>query len=481
LAWDSDFDPFRDDPDSTDLEGSSQLSSLLNPNLPMSSALGSEHFIHPGDEIIVPPSASSYSAGRAGFGFSGRGSVISEDANKAYNQSVHGAQEERLLDHPGFEFDADGNWVEGMQEPEMVRASSIQDSAPVMRDHIQPRSDNHYDFQFDDLPTINQDDVDMNNVEAFPIRQQAEEEEEEEEISSTVAASRVALNRHSRKKKVLPLDQQTSLRNSDLQDWDRNYLYNQTAALEQKSKGTSLAQARRNADFSVLRNFGGLGVVFWGMENYAPEELAFYTSPEFIESLRCPILSPAGKKRGHEDEQEDQARNVRQKMDDFGSEDLVENANDFGQTFDSIEVGREAETPLADIMSSTPWLVSGVASRAPSSRLVSVPFSPAPVPGPAILAVESQDFLSFVHAGVAQIRADAETTVEAVASVLDVDDDDGENDDNLAVEFGALLDPAVTTKSAAAQGFLQLLGLAQRKLLQVEQVEDFGEIEVRVL
>ncbi|KAH0342846.1 hypothetical protein KCU81_g5463, partial [Aureobasidium melanogenum] len=94
------------------------------------------------------------------------------------------------------------------------------------------------------------------------------------------------------------------------------------------------------------------------------------------------------------------------------------------------------------------------------------------------LSTESLNFLAFVKAGIAEAQERQETTIEAIASVLDVEASEAKDE---FVEFEDLLKPESNSKVVAAQGFLHVLTLVTRRLLSAEQEEAFGQIELRVL
>lgn len=97
----------------------------------------------------------------------------------------------------------------------------------------------------------------------------------------------------------------------------------------------------------------------------------------------------------------------------------------------------------------------------------------------ATLTTESANFLAFVKAAISEAKAAKETTIEAIASVLDVEGTEAEEDE--AVEFEVLLKPEENSRVVAAQGFLHVLTLVTKGLLAAEQERAFGGIELRVL
>lgn len=332
LAWGIDFDPLRDDFDITSNEISSQRSSLLSPHAALSSVLGSEHLDPTLDGgIIIPASASSYSAGGgAGFGFGG-GSVVSEERPRAFSRSLYGAQDEGLLEDPGFTFDAEGNLIEndtGIAPAvlENDRAASVHTPVPVMRGDALPDINDQGDtrmYDNDDLPPLHNEDVDMSDVAAFTPRNSnaaANNEEADQQHqgapSQTSSTEASAPQRRTRAPKPLPQDVELELHNTDLHAWDTGYLALMSRVSAQKSASRNLTLAKKNAEFWVLRNgIGGLGTAFGGED--MPEELRMFSGERLIAALTGLELSGVGEKRGRDDgeeEEDGEGRRVRVRL-----------------------------------------------------------------------------------------------------------------------------------------------------------------------
>ncbi|CAD0111038.1 unnamed protein product [Aureobasidium uvarum] len=430
LAWGIDFDPFHDVLGFTSGEGSSQRSSLLSPHAATSSALGSEH-MDPNLDLIIPPSSS---AGGGGFGFGlGGGSVVGSDHNRGYSRSLFGANEEGLLPELdlglGLDFDVDGNMVDAAAAPGGGRVASVHTPAPVIRDGALPDSNADRDVvMYDDDPLpIYQDDVDMQDVEPFAPRtavaQQADlddtaapqGEEAQSQTSSTTASAPAV---RTRVPKPLPQDQELELHNSDLQNWDREYLDNQVRAAQHKLQNKSLVLARKNADFWVLQNgIGGLGAVYQGAEQHMPEPLRLFSGNALLVALTGIQLNIAGTKhpRDVDSNQDDQERRVRSRSDDD-------------------EVGRGADANDAAAFD-TDFSLFGPAAAVPTQLANTSDFLTA------TLSTESLNFLAFVKAGIAEQQARQETTIEAIASVLDVEDSGVADEEAATVGFEELLAP----------------------------------------
>lgn len=601
LAWGLDFDPFHDVLGFASGEGSSPRLSLLSPRAATSSGLGSEH-MDPNLNLIITHSSSAGGDG-VGLGLGGT-SVGGSDLNRGYSRSLLGAYEQGLLPELdlglGLDFDVDGNIIDNAAAPEGGRAASIHTPAPVIRDGVLPDSNADRDvvmYDDDSLP-VYQEDVDMQDAEPFAPRTAAQQADPdnpvaaqgEEAQSQTSSATAVAPAARVRVPKPLPQDQELELHNSDLQDWDREYLDNQAMATLHKLQNKSLALARKNAHFWVLQNgIGGLGTTYQGAEECMPEPLKMFSGNALLEALTGIQLTLAGTKhpRDVDENEDDQERRVRSRSDDneVGRAPDSNDAAVFDTGFvddtihDTIEQGREAPTPLADRHSSAhalPWNHAAPPSRGsshtgfvppfpllgpgvagPSSSIaggggfnivsshrgrLAVSASPlvgrGPLPttnvedmnfmhsddnadfndafavsdsaaenlphpsqatdfdlfGPAAavstqvastsqflsaaLSTESLNFLAFVKAGIAEAQQRQETTIEAIASVLDVEASEIKDE---FVEFEDLLEPESNSKVVAAQGFLHVLTLVTRGLLSADQEEAFGQIELRVL
>jgi len=92
-----------------------------------------------------------------------------------------------------------------------------------------------------------------------------------------------------------------------------------------------------------------------------------------------------------------------------------------------------------------------------------------------VLDVDGRNFLEFVEAELARLADHARLEDDA-----DVDSDVGISDTE-RVTFETLLPPQSNSAIVAAQGLLHCLALATKRLLGVEQVEDFGEIWLKPL
>jgi meiotic recombination protein REC8 len=549
----------------------------------------------PALDLVIPGSSS---VGGGGFGLDlGGTSLGGSDHNRGYSRSLFGTNEEGLLPDIdlGLDFENDGNFVDNAAAPDGGRAASVHTPAPVMRDGVLPDSDVNRDVvMYDDDPLpVYQDDIDMQDAEPFAPRntvQQADsgastqEEQPQSQVSSTTASAPAV---RIRVPKPLPQDRELELHNSDLQTWDREYLDNQSRAVQQKLQNKTIFLARKNANFWVLQNgIGGLGSAYQGVETHMPEPLRMFSGTALLEALTGVQLSLAGTKhpRAIDDDPEDDERRVRTRS---NSQEVgrAQDSNDsagFDTGFiddtiaNTIEQGRDAPTPLADIHSSAhalPWNHAAPPSRGSSHHTAFVP--PYPIFGPnvagpscsiagggggfsvrnrrtvsasplvgrgaatttldvdllhsdthfanafdnpsaptaaaepetdlahpsfdlfgpaafvstqhanttpfltATLTTESLNFLAFVKAAIAEAKDSKETTIEAIASVLDVDQEVTEVEDTIT--FEVLLAPETNSKVVAAQGFLHVLTLVSRGLLGVEQERAFGKIEMRVL
>ncbi|KAI4715923.1 hypothetical protein E4T48_07900 [Aureobasidium sp. EXF-10727] len=111
---------------------------------------------------------------------------------------------------------------------------------------------------------------------------------------------------------------------------------------------------------------------------------------------------------------------------------------------------------------------------------VSTQLANSPAFASSTLSTESLNFLAFVKAAISQRKEALETTIEAIASVLDVQDS-GADEKVAAIMFEELLVPEENSVVVAAQGFLHVLTLVGRGFLGAEQEGPFQGIELRVL
>jgi hypothetical protein len=193
----------------------------------------------------------------------------------------------------------------------------------------------------------------------------AEEVEKREEKSTETAQFAI---RHKRRAPVkhVPLDSATELHNSDLNQWNRDYLETMRNAARHKDILKLAAIAKTNAEEWVLGSVLGMG-------RRGP--LDMFSGARIIEAFTGIDLLAVRAKRPRETDPEDDTdqRRVRARSDPLNKEvgrstDLKDQINAVLDEDDTIEYGRDAPTPLEDrrLSSLLPWNVSA-GSRARST------------------------------------------------------------------------------------------------------------------
>ncbi|GAB7352568.1 hypothetical protein MBLNU459_g2952t1 [Dothideomycetes sp. NU459] len=400
-----DIEPFHDLTNSDP----SQLSSVRSPHSTGSSILGSGHVDPSIGGIIIPPSASSAAGGSNGPGrFSLAGSNYGEDHRgfSRVGSGLFGHDVPGLLEDAGFNFDADGNFFEtgpdGLGDPE----PSIQLPGPILKDDVLVTNDHgiaygHHAQASNQRRGENegylpvQDDFDMySNVEAFPARHRqstqpgpGEEAAQAEPAINTTESSTSAPVRR-RPQRALAADENMELRNHELAQWSANYIGNMQTAMHAKYQNRFTKLAKANANFWVLQNgVGGLAYAIGPEE--IPEPLRIFSGNALLAALTGSTCNSSGDKRARQDEalNEDvdvdaDGRRVRARSDEAemgrADDDIMMNDPGYVETAnrdETIEIGRDAPTPLADYMSSTmPWNASA-SIRGSSAQLAAASIS----------------------------------------------------------------------------------------------------------
>ena len=380
---------------------------------------------------------------------------------------------------------------------------------------------------------------DLPEGEAFPTGGQ-QSSDQIEVVHSTSTAS-APMRRKQRAARVLPTDSAMELRNKDLADWNANYLENMDAAIKVKKQGRVALQAKKDAEHIIWGGgMGGIAQQFAGLPGPNPFEM--FIGDNFFEFVTGQSRKKgAGMKHdrdsGIDDATQDESRRVRQKTGE-PEEEIGRGLEDEGFFMpggDEVEMPREAVTALDDqqIFSAMPWNASaskhgssaipgsrriglmdqGRISSRPGSRLVSAsplhgrgqalgldalkglesegdfgmgeddfampgpePTSPPTVVGsPQVastrvreaLSAEGANFLDFVTEAIVEKRSRAQ------ADIAGDDAADG-------ITFADLLPPKENTKMIACQGLMMVLALGTKGMLDVQQPEDFGDIDLKL-
>ena len=390
-----------------------------------------------------------------------------------------------------------------------------------------------------DLP-IYGDDLPEVEATSSAVDQQPNEHSEIVESSSYVAAP---VRRKKRTARALPKDTRLELRNSEIVDWNTDYLKNMKEAARSKVQHRIQQQAKKNAEHYVWgAGIGGLGRDMFGAQG----PLSRFVGDNLFELLtgtsrNSKTTAKRDRDSGIDEATQEEARRKRQKT--IEPEGEIGRDQDDEELFllggdEEVELPREAVSALDDqqIFSAMPWNISASkrgssaiplsgrvtmmseqgrqGSRA-GSRMVSA--SPllrrstgrlgdfealqsldsdalggddfvfaAPTSDPAeaeaaatqpslrvreALSAEGENFFTFVAEAITEKRN------HALADLIEMPDADHigviEVD---KMTFEELLPPPETNKMIACQGFLMLLFLGTKGMLDVQQPNAFADI-----
>ncbi|KAI9682535.1 MAG: hypothetical protein M1829_000328 [Trizodia sp. TS-e1964] len=326
------------------------------------------------------------------------GEEMGDDFPRGADTSEAGVRERDELDwltaDPGFSFDADGGMREtgidaldlgidlvgpgeGMEG--MVPGPEIpQEAGPTVEpiiggeDPVMAQADPESDFLAVNTPRT------LASEPPAPVNNQQQQEEVEEDVVD------LPLRRRGHQLKTLGMDAATELRNSDLSAWNTNYVENMDEATRSKHSTKVAAAAKKNAEFwtfgSGINGVGeGIGLA------HLPGPFQLFSGAYLLATFGLGIAPTVPSKRRREEDEEGlgsehEQRRTRQRGEDevvqdedqAGQEAQVEEAMaaDINEPIplieeDTIEIGRQAVSALADRSSIMPWNVS--ASRRDSS------------------------------------------------------------------------------------------------------------------
>ncbi|KAJ4358948.1 R8 protein [Ascochyta clinopodiicola] len=436
------------------------------------------------------------------------------------------------LDEPDFTFGEDGNIIQftpsqpAPATPAVAGAPTHSDagaSARVRREHEEGQQGGDQVLigdQMDvDLPIYGDDLPDVEATSSAVAQQQ-----EVMESSSSVAAP---MRRKKRAAQALPQDRRMELRNAELLSWNSDYLSNMKEAARSKVQHRVLQQAKKNAEHYVWgAGLGGLGRDQFGARGPLGRFMGDSLFELFTGMSRNQKATPKrDRDSGIDEATQQEARRKRQRTTE--PEEIGRAQDDDGFFMlggeEDVELPREAASALDDeqLFSAMPWNISASkrgssaiplsarvtlmseqgrqGSRA-GSRMVSAspllrrstghpgdfealqsldsdalggddfPFA-APTSDPAeeegtmqpsvrvreALSAEGENFFSFVVDAITEKRDRVQDGVETIT-------------------FEELLPPPKTGKMIACQGFLMLLSLGTKGMLDVQQPAAFGDI-----
>lgn len=389
------------------------------------------------------------------------------------------------------------------------------------------------------FPTYDDDPIEGG---AFPSDgpQQSSQHSDVIESSDSLAAPM----RRRRVPRTLPIDAAIELPNKELAGWQRNYRQNMKIAARQKIQKRAAAQAKKNAEHYVWgAGIGGIGERVLNGQAPSPFDMfigdnLFEAITGFSRSKGTGVKHD--RDSGIDDATQQESRRVRQKTcePEVGRSAEDEDIPMFGEDDIAVELPREGVSALDDqqIFSAMPWNISAsirgssvvprsgradMTGSAHQSRPGSRFFSASPsrgrgqpfaleglkhltsdadyggddfglpgfssdFPEPAIqepsarlreaLSTEGENFITFIHECIVEKRKRAQAGLEHESDVLQAEAAADIED----IAFEELLPPAENTKMIACQGFMMVLGLGSKGMLNVQQPQHLGEINIKI-
>jgi peroxiredoxin family protein len=371
-------------------------------------------------------------------------------------------------------------------------------------------------------------------------QQQSSEHSEVVESSDTFAAPM----RRRQTPRTLPTDSAIELRNKELADWTKNYRQNMKAAAQKKIQIRIAGQARKNAEHYVWGSgIGDIGQRILSGQGSSPFDMFIGDNLfETITGLsrNKPTRAKHDRDSGIDDATQEESRRVRQKT---GEPEVGRSADDedlpmLGDDDIAIELPREGVSALDDqqIFSAMPWNISAsnrgssaiprsgrvgmmgsTDQSRPKSRLVSAsplhgrgqpiafeglknftsdvdyggdefglsdPSSDDPelvVQEPSArvreaLSTEGENFIAFMNERIVEKRERAQADLQHMSDVFQSE----AAADVEEITFEELLPPTENTKVIACQGFMMLLGLGSKGMLDVQQPRHLGMISLKL-
>lgn len=182
-------------------------------------------------------------------------------------------------------------------------------------------------------------------------------------------------NNRARNAKTVPVDRVTTIQNRTMSEWGTNYLQTMAEAQAHAQSQTTLAEARRNAEFWILAQGVAEISQFAGEEFQHP--FTQLTGQQLLDAIREPTPPPTPGKRARSGEDEDnedqQSKRQRSSLIQGNIDDDAAIMLDEEPTYDTTieaQVGRGQVAPMTERSDSMPWNV--YASSRKTSRLGSV-------------------------------------------------------------------------------------------------------------
>ncbi|PGG97935.1 hypothetical protein AJ80_09611, partial [Polytolypa hystricis UAMH7299] len=370
-------------------------SSLLSSQLHQSS-----HYNNLSSDLVrLNLSSSSIGGGDAGgFGLASDMSSTGKKDLRTLDHPSAFAEEGGVLFQPDFEFDEEGNIIElpARQTPQEASLGIPRGSESGIASHVRRELEEAFQFQeqFQDQVPIH-DDSEMRwaegehdilpSGEPFPERDPAMDQDDTLVIEETSEAPAAPLRAKPRSAKILGADYPQELRNSDLAQWNSEYVRNMALAKKIKQNNKFITQAKRNAEFWVV----GMGIRAVGLGRDvldAAHPLNMFAGDQLLGALTGQAINR--RKRGRPakdaDDPGDEERRVRTKEDEDGDigrgveDDYLDDHVGAGTGYEDIEVGRHAPPSLNDDASSQmPWnITASIRGSVQRSSVHSRPFLP---------------------------------------------------------------------------------------------------------
>lgn len=438
-----------------------------------------------------------------------------------------------FADDWGIVIDAEGNVLTVADEPELPALPKAAGGAGPAQEEQEERHPNMNDEEV--VPNL--DNGFLPDAEAFPAAREQNGQERVQGMRVYDVPMAGQARRVRRRRPDLITDDKTNFEPRRLKAWSTNYLANmEQQSNKKKNRPVTAAEARRNARHLIFgRGIADVGVpigtVFTsaGFEpTYSPLVADF--GGERLEALFPPrglsqsVAAPRGQRRPAAeavDTQDEANRRVRPRLslegehkDQPGS---AHNVEDLRNLPGEAEMGREAGTALPDLLSDAPW--NGFSSQVPSSSVKggrhagpSRQISTSPIRGRGNLPSDIERYSDQPVLGSDGINplnpdkmfipydlspAQEPQTSQNMQKALDRGDrsflgfteevarDKGETrpDGTRWVEFDELVNPETATRAEAVRAFFQVLSLATKDAIKVEQdegVEPHGAIRVAV-
>ncbi|KAL1882055.1 hypothetical protein VTK73DRAFT_2769 [Phialemonium thermophilum] len=428
----------------------------------------------------------------------------------------------------GIEIDAEGNIISGFDEPELeplpqlpIVADGMAEADPAYRAQM-PGSDIHMDLGKGDIPSLS---IRQNQV-------QRSREPQSSAISTLPIRQRPT---HRRACTIRP-DAETKVSKADFRLWATGYASVQDAIRKDASVSSTPTLARKNARYLLF----GRGLMDVGTPTAVPgfvhplSSLFAGSSLAKVLGVELQSLEIANSRKRRRLAAEafslegEGGRRVRQRVDegDHAGESMRNQAQMPFMVETEVELGREPGSALSDILSSVPWnraMSAALGSSVPGSAKAGssyvgrrVSASPLQGRGSAVQDLErlSESSVALGLGETMPIAADLDTAADLGEEIpgRELIQEANDREDNnfmdflermakekgrvrgvggsterglLWVEFDDLFQPQDRKKPIVTQAFYNVLSLATRNLIALEQdgedIMPFGTIRVGVL